>query len=136
MSSLPFETDTERRSYPTPDEKKKGVEIPQIEPYWEYDDTQVHSAFPGPRRLMFLVFRFLCLIAFGSGNLGTLWNACYDIPQGLGEEKKKEREKERQGVWEAEAKRVKERLDHLNTVVRPQIVDRRFAGSTATSGPV
>ena len=129
MDSLPLGTNTERLSYP---DKKGDTGIPPIPSFWKYNDIQGDSFFPGPRRLVFLVFRFLCLIVFGSGNLGKLWDACYDIPLGLD----KEREKERQDAWETEAKRVKERLEHLNTVVCPQIVDRCFAGPTATSGLV
>ena len=121
MGSLQYHANTAQSTNPTADPEKGGDS--GIPSHWKYD-IQGDSFFPGSRRLGFLVFRFLCLIAFGSGNLGKLWDACHEIPPGLDKESKKER----QDAWDTEATRVKERLEHLNTVVRPQIVDRRFAG--------
>ena len=122
MDSLPFETNTERPAYPTPDEGKGDTGIPSIPSYWQYDTNRRASFFPGLRRLVFLVFRFLCLIAFGAGNLKKLWNACYPNPQD------KESEEKREKAWESEATRVKERLEHLNLVVRPPSVNEHFVG--------
>ena len=85
------------------------ISNPILPPHWNFNKYK-HSWC----RPIYLTYRFLCVIGFGTGNLGRVWKGTYeDCPE---EE------------FDRVSERLRRRFEHLNLVVRPQRFNRHFAG--------
>ena len=88
-----------------PPSKRPKRPVPRIESHWTFEDGG-YPTFPPLRLVLRVIFQFLCLISFGHKNLGPIWAACY---RGCEEED-----------WNKRRDAIRERLEHVNVVVRLQ----------------
>lgn len=93
------------------DEKGEGATVPEMPSHWQLDKGQGNGSW---RRPVYLVHRFLCLVAFGSGGLQRIWESSYPGCPAK--------------AWKDEMEIQQKRFEHINLLVRPQSIDRHFAG--------